>query len=338
MLAMRKRGKVYHVRGTVRVGRQIREVKEHSTGCRERAAAEAYKANLEHEVGQELLHGRDGRARGLTLAEVLLAYVERPGGLPRKEVWHAGQLGDVLGDHAATDVVRGWAKFTAERCRGLAPATVNRFRGALIAGLNHSGLAVPKDLKPIRVRNARVRYLSKVHQEALLAAYAEHVRPIALVLAFQGARTQEALQLQWHHVDFARQTMHFDRTKTGEPRTVAMHPRVLAAIAGLWREQGEPSSGHVFLNVRGQPYADTREYRLPGGNPLRKAHATACRRVGVRDFTPHDWRHHWASWCVMSGVDLVTLKRMGGWASLAMVDRYAALDTEHMAAAVRKLA
>ena len=95
---------------------------------------------------------------------------------------------------------------------------------------------------------------------------------------------------------------------------------------------------HVFLNVRGQPYADTRDYALPGGNPLRRAHATACRRVGVRNFTPHDWRHHWASWCVMSGVDLVTLKRMGGWASLAMVDRYAALDTEHMAAAVRKLA
>jgi integrase len=94
----------------------------------------------------------------------------------------------------------------------------------------------------------------------------------------------------------------------------------------------------VFLNVRGQPYADTRDYSLPGGNPIRKAHATACRRAGIRDFTPHDWRHHWASWCVMSGVDLVTLKRMGGWTTLAMVDRYAALDTEHMAAAIRKLA
>jgi integrase len=268
----------------------------------------------------------------------LLAYLERPGGLPRKEVWHAGQLGDVLGDFAATDVVRGWARFTAGRCRDLAPATVNRFRTCLVAALNHSGVPVPRDLKPIRVKNERVRYITKAQQEALLAAYAEHVRPIALVLCFQGARTQEALQLQWQHVDLGRRTLFFNRTKNGTPRTVAMHDRVLEAIAELWRDQGKPSTGHVFLNVRGQPYADTRDYSLPGGNPIRKAHATACRRAGIRDFTPHDWRHHWASWCVMSGVDLVTLKRMGGWTTLAMVDRYAALDTEHMAAAIRKLA
>jgi integrase len=85
----------------------------------------------------------------------------------------------------------------------------------------------------------------------------------------------------------------------------------------------------------GEPYADTGDGR--GGNPLSKAHATARAAAGISDFTPHDWRHHWASWMVMSGVDLYTLMRLGGWASLKMVQRYAAVSGEHMAQAVNKL-
>ena len=102
-------------------------------------------------------------------------------------------------------------------------------------------------------------------------------------------------------------------------------------------QRGGPTD-HVFLSARGRPYGDTRTYKLPGGNPLRKAHDTACRRAGVQNFTVHDWRHHWASWCVMSGIDLPTIQRMGGWAGLRMVERYVALSTDHMAEAIRRIA
>ena len=39
----------------------------------------------------------------------------------------------------------------------------------------------------------------------------------------------------------------------------------------------------------------------------------------------------------MEGVKLETIRRLGGWKSLRMVERYAAVSTEHMAAAVAKL-
>jgi integrase len=81
-----------------------------------------------------------------------------------------------------------------------------------------------------------------------------------------------------------------------------------------------------FLNRLGKPCADTRDRLWPGGNPLAKAHATAIARMAKRrtplrpnggeDFRIHDWRHHWASHCVMSGMDLLTLKRLGGWTPL----------------------
>jgi hypothetical protein len=83
MLSLRRRGKVFHARGTVRVGKQIREVKEHSTGCREREAALAYLHRLEAEIRDEITHSPAGRARRLICAEAMQEYMDRPGGLHR---------------------------------------------------------------------------------------------------------------------------------------------------------------------------------------------------------------------------------------------------------------
>jgi integrase len=342
VLTLRRRGKVFHVRGSIRYGKEVREIKEHSTGCSERSAAEAYVHKLETEIRDEILHGAAGRARRLTCAEAMHLYLERPGGLHRMDVWRLGELGEVLGDVTIARVLDGWSDFQQQRCAGLAPATVDRFRATLQAALNHTGRAqgfAPPKIPPVRFSNERIRWLTKPQQEAMLAAYAEHARPIALMLCFQGCRTQEALQLQWEDVSLDRATVWFGRTKTGVPRTVALHARVLEALMAL----SGPRQGHVFRSIRKDaqgnrlPYADTRDYKLPGGNPLRRVHGTACRKAMVRDFTVHDWRHHFASWCVMSGVDLPTLQRLGGWKDIRMVVRYAAVSTEHMAEAMARV-
>jgi integrase len=148
-------------------------------------------------------------------------------------VWRLGELGDVLGDVPISNVLTGWARFKGKRCTRLAPATVDRFRDTLQAAINHAarehGFEAPA-ISHVRYENERVRFLSKAQREALLAAYAPHVQPIALTLCFQGCRTQEALQLLWGDVDLDRETLWFGRTKMGIPRTVTMHPRVLAAI------------------------------------------------------------------------------------------------------------
>jgi integrase len=102
---------------------------------------------------------------------------------------------------------------------------------------------------------------------------------------------------------------------------------------------GKPTTGSVFLSSRGKPYADTsgRNGKHQGGNPLKKPHATACRKVGITGFTIHDWRHHWASHMVMAGCDLRTLMQLGGWESMSMVKRYAVVSPTHMAEAIARL-
>jgi integrase len=56
----------------------------------------------------------------------------------------------------------------------------------------------------------------------------------------------------------------------------------------------------------------------------------ACKKVGIADFRWHDLRHTWASWHVQAGVDPQHLKTLGGWSTLAMVERYSHLNVEHL--------
>src|SRR6185312_10971485 len=118
-------------------------------------------------------------------------------------------------------------------------------------------------------------------------------------------------------------------TKTGEPRSVTLHRNVRATLHKLWVAGDCPTEGRVFVNRFGRPYADPRQYNLPGGSPIRQAHKTACKRAGITNFRIHDWRHHWACRCLMAGIDLETIRLEGGWKDLRMVERYGTVSALH---------
>ena len=56
----------------------------------------------------------------------------------------------------------------------------------------------------------------------------------------------------------------------------------------------------------------------------------------LQGYTWHGNRHTFASRLVMAGVDLRTAQELGGWKTLGMVQRYAHLAPEGLAAAVEK--
>jgi site-specific recombinase XerD len=62
-----------------------------------------------------------------------------------------------------------------------------------------------------------------------------------------------------------------------------------------------------------------------------------ARRLGIEDVNIHTFRHTYASYLVMSGVDLVTVKELLGHSEIAMTMRYAHLVESHKVAAVNKL-
>ena len=64
----------------------------------------------------------------------------------------------------------------------------------------------------------------------------------------------------------------------------------------------------------------------------------ASRRAKLPGVTPHTLRHTFASRLVMAGVDLRTVQELGGWQTLAVVERYAHLSPAHKAQAVERIA
>jgi integrase len=65
--------------------------------------------------------------------------------------------------------------------------------------------------------------------------------------------------------------------------------------------------------------------------------ADAVKRAGIQDLHLHDLRHTWASRLAMAGVDLLTIKELGGWKTLIMVQRYAHLSPDHKRQALERM-
>lgn len=339
-LHLRLRGTVWHARGTVRVGDKVAKIAEFSTGRAARAEAEKVAGDREKEVAGDLLDGAAGRAKRLTLIVCILAYMRRPGGVPAYDNFRLQDLGERIGSRLLSEAPEAWAEWLRTRGASMAPGTAARWRAILQAAINYGAsqhqVMAPK-LPTVRQRPSDgVRYLTRAEQDRLLAAYSQWAAPVALVLCFGGLRSQEALQLDWRHVDWQRRTLFVAQSKSGRVRMVPMHQRVVAELSAIWEARKYPETGPVFLSRRGRAYTDTKA-RECGGNPLAKAHATACRVAGITSFRVHDWRHHWASWMIMSGCDLFTLMRIGGWSTPKMVQRYAAVSHEHLEAAIARL-
>lgn len=336
-LSYRKRGEVWHCRGTVRVGRRTFTVREFSTGSTTKGDAEAVGAAEEARVRGEYLDTGNvvEPSRTVLIRDCIIAYKARPGGLHPFDVQRLDELDANMGDISLAGMKEAWGAWLRDRGRGLAPATVARWRSTLLAALAYGadefGAVVPT-LRPIRGAEVeRIAYLTAAQEARLLAAYSQWAAPVMLILCETGMRTGEALRLDWRHVDWARNALvveHAGRadgptTKSGKSRRVGMRSVVRETLDKLWTQQGRPETGAVFLNKRGKPYADNRKV---GGNPLASAHRTACRAAGITGFRIHDWRHHFAVWFLKRGGNLRALCQIAGWSSMQMTQRYAVFE------------
>jgi integrase len=282
MLTIRRRGKNFHVRGSIRVGRETRVVHEHSTGTDRRETAEAYRSKLEADIRHEMLHGRKGRTQVMTISDAGMRYMERPGGIRSYDLWRLDQIASVVGDYSIAQATDAWSHFKRVRCGGLSPATVQRFRATFSAALNclaaEEGFDAPKLPRGEKVSNKRVKYLTNDQADRLIAAYAPHVQPIAIMLRWQGVRIGEALRADWRHVNWQANSLFIPESKNGEPRTVTLNEKTRAALHRLWALREPPAEGPIFLTNRGVPYRDPRGYKVPSGSPIKKR---TLRRAGA---------------------------------------------------------
>jgi integrase len=337
VLSYRKRGQVWHCRGSVRVGRRMFVVREFSTGCSVRSDAESIGAAEESRIRTEFI--TTGAvvepSKTVTVRDCIIAYKSRPGGLHPFDVQRLDELDAGIGDAFLSGLREAWGSWLRGRARGLAPSTVARWRSTLLAALAYGadeyGVAVPALRAVHGADTQRIAYLTPTEEARLLAAYSRWAAPVMIVLCETGMRTQEALRLDWRHVDWQRKALVVEhagrrdgtRTKSGKSRRIGMRPVVHDTLLAIWTKRGQPDTGPIFLNKLKKPYADTRRV---GGNPLTSAHRTACRKVGIEGFRIHDWRHHFSVWFLKRGGNIRALCQITGWSSMRMVHRYAVFE------------
>lgn len=158
-------------------------------------------------------------------------------------------------------------------------------------------------------------------------AYADYLKPAALLTINTGLRRGELFGLKWSDIDFDQKvlTVAAATAKTGKTRHIPLNEEAYK-ILRHWKTQDGIKSLYIFSGKNGAPFKD-----------LKGSWNRLLKKAEISDFRWHDLRHHFASKLVMAGVDLNTIRELLGHNDYKMTLRYAHLAPEHKAAAVSKL-
>ena len=183
-------------------------------------------------------------------------------------------------------------------------------------------LAKLKERKPLERRFLRTEQLGSLLDEALARLpdgrqkyqNGQLLADLLKLLAYSGAREQEALRLRWSDVDFERKQLTIGSdgdTKNSLARRVDFN-NTLARHLREMSQRRDPETDWLFPSpLRGE--------RDESARSLRQTLRMVRSAVGLDQFMPqlssgergfqsrsgvgfHDMRHHFASMCVMSGI------------------------------------
>ncbi len=229
-------------------------------------------------------------------------------------------------------------RYKAKRRADVSPATVNRGLACLRTMFNKAVEwgkleATPlRSVKKFKEPAGRERILTAEEARRLIDNASKAIRPVLIVALNTGMRRGEILGLRWRAVDFVRGSILIEESKSGKSRFVPMNQPVAEVLRALPRD-----SEFVFHNPE------------TGGHikDVKTAFHAACRRAkkdpddekdpGIVGLRFHDLRHTAFSMMVEGGIDLVTVSKIAGHASIQMTMRYAHPTPEHMRRAVERL-
>jgi hypothetical protein len=126
-------------------------------------------------------------------------------------------------------------------------------------------------------------------------------------------------------MDLERDLIYFGRTKNRKLKSIPMNKAVKEVVGWLLKHR---CNEYLFSWPWGKQIGRTTIY---------DAFKKACTEAKVEQMRFHDLRHTAASYLVMGGVDLPTVKEILGHREIEMTLRYSHLAPAHKAKAVEKL-
>jgi integrase len=221
-------------------------------------------------------------------------------------------------------------RFKLDLVQSRSKATVNRHLALLrhlfnrrIEDFGHAGRNPVRKRTMFSEQNTRTRWLSPEEESRLLAVIPAPYAAFCRVALYTGARRGELLAARWDQVDTKRGLLTLPTSKSGKPRFIELSSVVLDTLARVPRHLGDPRIFPGCRKVTHRFPAWVEGAQLPG------------------QVTLHTLRHTYASRLVLAGVDLVTIRELGGWSEkggLALVQRYAHVGEGRKRDAVEALA
>lgn len=209
---------------------------------------------------------------------------------------------------------------------GVKNATKNRYLSSIqrvfsIAVQNEwivKGPYLPK----FREKKVHFRFLTQIEfQDFAGQISTDWMRHLCFFAVSTGLRANEIFSLTWDKIDFVGKKTYVAShlAKSGRSRAVPLNERALWVL-------------NKRLKLKKSRYVFCRDSGIQLKEVDRRIMERARLAAGIEQhFTFHDLRHTWASWHVQNGTPLMDLKELGGWESISMVQKYAHLDTSHLA-------
>jgi len=214
------------------------------------------------------------------------------------------------------------AEYTSERQRdGLQISSVNSclrcLRRVLKLAEEWDVLSKAPRVKFLAGEHQRERVISSQEESLYLNAAAPLLHDVSTVLFDSGMRPEECHRMRWESVTWVNGRHGTIRIVHGKSkaarRTLPMTPRVRQILEQRWEEAGRPGEGWVWP-------AETKVEHI-NHDSLKGQHRKALRLSKVRPFEVYSIRHTFAT-RLAPHVDVFTLCRVMGWASLSMGMRY----------------
>jgi integrase len=143
--------------------------------------------------------------------------------------------------------------------------------------------------------------------------------------------SESAFALRWSDIDFERRQIHFTRaTKYSKHIIVDFNPELESLLKEL-RDKRHPDTDAIFPGTQAEGSSSV--------GSLRKTFELVRDAAELPGFIFHSLRHYFISWCVMAGIDLLTIKEWAGHSDTLLISRvYGHLNARHRQEAAKKLA
>jgi integrase len=187
-------------------------------------------------------------------------------------------------------------------------------------------------LRPLKTTTPKRALVSSADLDALCKAAltasknGQQLSDYIRLMAYCGARRNEALALRWSDVDFAQEQLTIGAagdTKNQTSRVVDFNPRLAAHLRDMATRR-QPDSEYLF------PSPQRGDNDTPAKS-LRDSLDLARLAAKLPGFRFHDCRHHFISMSVMAGVDFLTVAAWVGHrdGGVLIGKVYAHLANEH---------